>query len=177
MPSRSTLRQSQRVNEPIKTKYCFTLPSRLMGWLESMFESTCVMCRRASFALPSNRGWVDEHASTTSAPSHQHSTASISPRPLAHHVSSVPTLVYHPITVATLTTTNPPLRRQVKCSVSPPPFAQHSFLRRPPVPGSSPILLLLTILSLFPLYLHHSALSNAAPFASTHARLVQRHPW
>ena len=65
------------------------------------------MCRRASSALPSNRGWLDEHASTTHANSHQHSTASISPRPLAHHVSPVPTLVYHPITVANPTTTLP----------------------------------------------------------------------
>jgi hypothetical protein len=105
--------QAQRVNSAISTSIASRYRGEADGWEACLGARALnsVMCRRASFALPSNRGRIDEHASTTSALCHQHSTASISPRPLAHHVSPAPTLVYHPITVADTTTT---LSDQVK---------------------------------------------------------------
>jgi hypothetical protein len=105
--------KAQRVNSAIKTSIASRYRGEADGWEACLGARALnsVMCRRASFALPSNRGRIDEHASTTSALCHQHSTASISPRPLAHHVSPAPTLVYHPITVADTTTT---LSDQVK---------------------------------------------------------------
>jgi hypothetical protein len=101
--------QAQRVNPAINPSIASRYRREADGWEACLGARALnsVMRRRASFALPSNRGRIDEHASTTEANSHQHSTATISPRPLAHHVSPASTLVYHPIIVADTTTILP----------------------------------------------------------------------
>jgi hypothetical protein len=99
--SRSMLKHNESIRPPTTSITSRYRRGRSLG---SMFGSTCVMCRRASFALPSNRGRIDEHASTL-----QQTPTTTRPRAYrrVHHVLPASTLVYRPITVADTTTTLP----------------------------------------------------------------------
>jgi hypothetical protein len=105
-PSARSSTASQRLHQHM---YCLTLPVEADDWehWEACLRAraSCAgeplsPCRPIAAGLTSTRAPLQR-------PHTKHSTSSISPRPLAHHVSPVPTLVYHPITVATTTTTLP----------------------------------------------------------------------